>query len=693
MAEIPEWARKQKERKEKGLPAQALEEQVDPDTTGEITQFHPYQDIPDGNLLSDVADYIARNFGTEWALALEPGAKAQEGILQSRLGDDYRVEYSPKYDATIVQDPEGQVGFVNRPGMSQRDVTNFSALAGLFAPASRGFGLGSTPASGATLSAGYATGIEGLRQLQSRLFGSEANEENIIPGVDLSEMALAGATQYLPDWLIGRSQVQRRAPMGPPDIANRIARNEQAATSAGLQATRGQLASDVPSEVEDLRALSMFPETSPAIADRFAEQNVQAQDATTRLVETMESPLIQPSQMIEGETGLLGDQIPLIPQDPSERFKTATDQLRGGLVEVRKRASEDLYERAKGRPPVETTQLQSQLGSIIQETAPGSEANRTLTRIQKMVSGEPKQEMVEGIEVLAPAESRTIEQLHDAKEEIDALIQKAEADGNNSLVMRLTRAQQDLVEFVQDNSPLYKEARETFAELSQPIDQFDQSILGTVQRMDPQNAYRLGELIFNPRLPNSTRSLIQQRLQLVDPMAFRLLAGDVIRTRLSRISDVSPGAVQNVPYKINQAIFKNQQERDMWKAAFPELADDIDALSQGLQIISKGRDAGSPTATRTRLIKDRGYESSLPQTAAQAAADLIAWLTVVPKAAEVGLGGARDTLQRSARLKGLQRQMDTTPEGLQEMAPAAGREIPMWITNLIQAGRGTLVND
>ncbi len=694
MPEIPSWAKEQREEKKREAERlkqedMPLEQQIDPDA-GEITQFLGYQS-PDSALGVPGAlwDYIAGNIGTEAALAFEPSAKAQEGILRERLPEDYRVEYSPEYDATIVRDPEGQTGFVNRPGMSQRDFTNFGALASLFTPAGKLFSAGRSPAHGAALTSGGAALTEAGRQAWSRLMGSEANEENLIRGMNLPEIATAGATQFLPDWLMGRATVGKYMPGAPPDLANRIAGNQQALETAGLQALRGQTGADVVAEVEDLRTLSQLPETSPAISDAFQQQNIQAEDAVGRLIQSIEEGSTPPEMRLGGtETGRLspGDQFG---QDPAERFKSATEQLRGGLVEVRKRETNKLYEEATGSPaPVDTNELNAKLTTIINETAPGSSANRALERARSMIGGGGDVTMVEGVEVLAETDPRTLSQLHDAKTEIDTMIQKAVEDGNQAMVMRLERAQDDLIEHIQATSPLYKEARETFASLSGPIDEFDQSILGTVARMDPQNAYRLGELIFNPRVPNRTRALIQQRIGMVDPNAFRLLAGDVLRTRLSRISDVGPGEVENVPYKINQALFKNQQERDMWKQAFPEKAEEIDALSRGLQIVSRGRHAGSPTATRQQVIRERGYESSLPATAAEAAADLMRWLTVFPKAAEGVLGGARQNFQTRARMRGLERQQEYTPSDVAgEYVSEQGQPVG-WITAALQAAEG-----
>lgn len=682
MAEIPDWAKTERKKTEEGDRDRPLEEQVTEDAP-EITQFAPLESWAPG----DLWDYLSTNLRAEAGLAFEPSAKAQEGILREQLPEDYRVEYSPKYDATLVQDPEGATGFVNRPGMSLRDLSNFISLASAFTPAGRLYGMGRTPAQGATLSSLGATATEAIRQKYSDVFGSTANDQNVVPGMNIPEAATAFITQYLPDFMQGSATIGRVAPGAPPDIAMRLAGREQALNTAGLQAMRGQLASDVPAELEDLKALSQFPETSPGIADEFQQQNLQSQERVGRLIEDIERP--DADMTLPGATDPFAPP-PIAPVEPGDRFKSAIEALRGGLVEGRKRQTEGLYEQAmdSGRDYV-TAGLDSQIRRAQQNLAPGSEAHRRLEYVRKLVSGDTTWEEIDGMQLATNVESRNLRQLHDAKQEVDKLIQKAVEDGNQSLVAQLENTQSQLRTFIEARSPAYKQAREAFAALSQPIDQFDQSIFGTVARLDRQNAYRLGDLIFNPKLPNATRNQIRETLNYVDPNAFRMLAGSHMRNLLDQVTDISTQGVENVPYHINKALFKNRQMRDMWKDAFPERADEIDALSKALEMQGTGRSAGSPTATRKLVMRDKGYETSIPTTMAQAAADIMKWLTVLPKAAEGALSTAGQRMESRARREGLSQQLGADAGAIAQDWTREAGEVKPWITALIQAGEGS----
>jgi hypothetical protein len=358
-------------------------------------------------------------------------------------------------------------------------------------------------------------------------------------------------------------------------------------------------------------------------------------------------------------------------------------------VQQRKDAEGGLYNQAFGdTQPYETDTLTDTINTTLETLAPGSKTYRKLSNVRQLLGGQKgKLDEELGERVIPPSDPRTLSQMHDAKMDIDAQIEAAKRKGDAGLARQMTIMQGQLVDHIQDYSPDYAEAREIYRKMSLPINQFDQSLAGKILDLDETQTFKLGEYIFNPRIPNSVRSDFAQKLQDADPNAFHNLATETMRGKLAQIRDIGTSDTQNVPYQILNALFKNEREREMWKSALPDKAKDLDALVRGLQLQGRNRSIGSDTAFNQEA-RDRFGGTSV-NTGVDLAKEIMEWVTVVPKVAKYAMGGLNEATAKRRQGAGVLAQQDlSVPEYL--AAPQFSAQNYPRVMALIQAGRAEL---
>jgi hypothetical protein len=610
---------------------------------------------------------IPRELLLQGMLALEPSSAGQAGIV-SRLGPEgYAVDYDEGADLTTVTDPAtGQAGFVNAPGPSVQDLMSFGGLAAAFTPAGRAGRAASTPAQVATRTATAAGLTEASRQTATSLAGSEARDDGIIPGISMPDVAMAAGTQMVPDYLTSRSYMGRYGPASwqTPFYLQKFQQNMQDLGTSGLQALRGQV-SEVPQEARDLKVLGQLRHSGPDIQRAYREQNVQAEAAAERIL---------------GGGRLSGDR----PAGPVAR--TAAQQHRQNLVDTRQGATGSLYRAAFGdTTPYDTSDMVSNIDNAIEVLAPGTSMHTRLSGIRSQLGGrKPVMDELTGDMSDVPPDPRTLEQLQSVKEDVDDQIATAVRAGENKAAARLQDVKTSVVNFIQDRSEEYRGARELYADLSKPINEFDESLGGTIANLSDDEAYRLGEVVFNRRVSNESRRNLAENLNSVSDGAFEQLTRETMRGRLATIRDIGQAEVENVPQQILQKLFPNETERNMWKESLPDIADELDALYRGLKIQARNRSIGSDTAFNQEA-RDR-YSGLTANTMTDLVKQIMEYVTVVPAAARYTLGALGEETARRRQQGGVAGQLDLSPSQY-EQAPRFSQQTYPLVSALLQMGR------
>lgn len=635
-------------------------EEVKVEPTGEVNQYYPINFNPStwGN--------IPKELMIQTALALEPNRQDQAGIV-NRLGPEgYQTQYDPQTDSATVTDPStGMTGYINEPGFSPQDAFQTAVLAGAFTPAGRVGRAATTPAQLAARTGTAAALTEGGRQAVSNLAGANSRDENMIPGSNMFDVGMAGVTQMVPDFLTSTSFMGKYGPASwqNQNYFRRMQENLADLETSGLQALRGQV-SEVPEEARDLKVLGNLRHSGPEITEEFRSQNTGALSRT--------------DEILEGGA-LAGDK----PSGPAARRAALEERQR--LVDARKDATGPLYRGVfSDVTPYSTDQLVEGIDETLSTVAPGTRLHSKLNGVRKMLGG--KKDMVDeltGDVIPVPADPRTLEQMQSVKEELDDAIQSAVTGGKGKLASRLLQTKEDTVAYIQKNSDEYKEARETYAELSKPINEFDDSILGQMAKSTPEEAYRLGDIIFNPRVSTAARNDIRNKLDATGEGVFRNLALETMRGRLGEIRDIGLAEVPNVPYQIMSKIFKNEKEREMWKAALPDKAEELDALFRGLKIQARNRSIGSDTAFNQEAVGR--LSGSGVNSATDLAKQLMEWLTVAPAVTRYTLGGINEATARRRQGAGVAAQRDLDMSKYLDPGQLRKQNYPL-IDGLIQAG-------
>ena len=208
----------------------------------------------------------------------------------------------------------------------------------------------------------------------------------------------------------------------------------------------------------------------------------------------------------------------------------------------------------------------------------------------------------------------TLEKLHNAKIEIDEMIagQTKEKIGP-TVKAKLLEVQERLVQILKESSPAYKEASETFAELSPAVDALKNSIIGKASNISDEQLKNLSKRVFdasetNPEVIRNAKKVIFD----TDPTAWNDLLRSELGRRIGKINTNKLG-IPNTPSDLERAIFgtNDAQANVLFEAASPELKRNLKHLRVVLKRAKEGRPGGSDTAAKLEAKEDRSINRIL----------------------------------------------------------------------------------
>lgn len=508
------------------------------------------------------------------------------GNILSNTFENVGIQYDEGGNIIATNNKSGARVVLNKPGLSQIDVLQGLGIATAFTPAAR---LASIPAAVTARVAGGAT-ASGLTQaalegIQSQLGGElDADEIAIASALGGAAEAVVPAIQALRESRRAATQGAERAEMEAarraidPAQEARTMLQRETGVDVGLFRAQQTL---VPSELLKQRVLPQLDASSRKAAAALERQNKEVFDATSEMI-----------SKIGGDRAV---------ETGSARFRTASQLSLDARRQARSAATRQLYREAfEQGGDVDLAPVNEIIDSILSGAPKGSEFESVGLKLRNLVSP------------LEDGATPTLEQLQKAKitmqDMIDAVGEKAVSGSIKRDIVQVKKA---LTEKMREASPLYGAADDEFRRLSPAVTELDNSILGSVSRLQDVNIKNIAQKIFDPKAELTDPTAIRNArrvIEAVDPGAW----DDILRVELNRRvgalenlgNEATGELVGNLPAQLKSAVFGNPAQR---KALYAGMNEDqkrnFRYLEEVLRRASAGRAAGSPTAAFGQAIE------------------------------------------------------------------------------------------
>lgn len=481
----------------------------------------------------------------------------------------------------IVELPDGNRAILNQPGLSFQDSVQTAANILSFIPSARLASLGKTLTQKAVT--GVITAGATQTGLQSTARGLGAERDLDIGEITTAAALGGGAELVVPAVQAVRGVRQAKRIGIEKEQIEEAVKSIRPAREAieGIEAATGRRVglfpaqqTEIPSELLKQRLLPQLDAGSRKAAAALERQNKEVFEATSELLNT-----IAPAEAVE--TG-------------AKRFRTAAQNALQASKDRRSLATRDLYKNALNEgAEVNLKPVRSLIDDSLDGAPEGGEIVKAMSRVRDFI----KPKIINEVEV-----QPTLKQLQKAKFEVDNMLEKfGENSLGNTTKRDVLEVKKALVRKMEDASPLYKQANEKFAELSPSVTNLENSIIGSVSKVDDVNLQNISRRIFspgsNPAVVKNAKAIIDK----VDPGAW----DDMLRTEVQRrfggietLAEDLPGElIGNVPGQLRRAIFGNpEQRRTLLSAMTSDQRKNFIYLDEILRRASSGRQAGSPTA-------------------------------------------------------------------------------------------------
>jgi hypothetical protein len=482
-------------------------------------------------------------------------------ILSSQF-ENVRITEDEKGNLIANNNATGAQVVINKPGVSQLDILQGLGIATAFTPAARVAATGRTAAQKALLGGTGAGLTETGMQLAQEQVGGEVDPEDIA----LASALGVGAEVALP--LIQRFRQTRRAKQlgtAAEDVEEAVqaaATTRPATEATGVELFPAQQTQAAEALLEQ-RLIAQLPAGSKKAAQALRNQNKQTAAAVNDFLD----------QIAPAEAVITGP----------AKFRTAAQTAIERAKDIRAEKVSPIY---KGAFKQDASVNLGPVNDLIKSELAGLPASGQMARSIGKVSRLIK-------------ESSTLEQLHNAKVEIDQMLNTV-GDGSlgNTTKGKLVDIKNKLLTQMDDASDLYNKARKIFEAESPPVNQIQESIIGKIAKLDDVQLKRISSRIFDPAETNP--AVIKQAKKVindVDPDAWNQLLRSEIERKMGGLSaDVSAETIENIPGQIHRVLFGNEKGRKiLFNSVDGETAKNMKYLETVLKRASTGRAPGSPT--------------------------------------------------------------------------------------------------
>lgn len=536
-----------------------------------------------------------------------------------------------KFD-NIILVVNDQPFYINKPGVSGRDLKDMGGQAAMFIPAARVAGAAVKAGSVKLLagSAGAAGGQQAI--MEGSTYASGADQSFGSAALDTGVAAVLGpASAYFP------FKQTKFAQNLPPYVTQNAETGMDLSRSTGIGLTSSQLGPARHGEAK-IQQLREMPQTAYGMDDALNTQSQQIQEAADGILSTL----------------------PQARTTPGIQAKEAAESARSAAVQERKDATGALYETIRTQDgQIDTTPLRDALTAIQRndKLVEAGGSYQSLERVKTLLGTEMKR-----VQKTAPGQADDVAEvtvgkvrepghLLDAKMEIDDLIEMANARGMTNEVRQLQRAKNMLENTLDATTDgVYRQANDTFATLSQPINFIDEGLAGAILNMPADQFDYVAKMAFSGSSSPTARQNLKRVLDSQDPEAYPALLRAHMEDKLAVINDTALD--QNLPANLLNSLWKNKKTRDMYQAELaainPDAARAYMELGELLKYAKIGRGNNSNTAIKQELAER--YKSPL-MNIVKRAAGIFTGTSV--------LGAADDTIVRAMKEADLNKELST----------------------------------
>lgn len=292
------------------------------------------------------------------------------------------------------------------------------------------------------------------------------------------------------------------------------------------------------------------------------------------------------------------------------RFRSASQRALEAARDVRAQKANPLYKKAiEQAAPVNPKPINDALAGIVQRYPESGTVSRAARRVMNMMN--QTETTVVGssgsLKRVSAGQRPSLSKLHHVKLEIDEMLSKVgEHSLGNTAKRELVGVKKILLNQMEEASPAYRQARQTFEAASPPVNQLEESIIGKIADFDDTQLKNISRRIFDPA--ESDTSVVRQAKRViddVDPDAWNRLLRAEVQRRLGGMK-AGPGSSQeNVPAKLRNSLFGNQKSRAvLLEGMTPAQRQNAELLDTALSRAAAGRPGGSPTAGRQQFIRE-----------------------------------------------------------------------------------------
>ncbi|MHC4648102.1 MAG: hypothetical protein ACYTBJ_21795, partial [Planctomycetota bacterium] len=497
----------------------------------------------------------------------------------------------------------GEQEFVmNKPGFSATDARNAVAQIVSFIPAARLAGLGRSVLQkvglGGAASAATETGLQATAQATGAEGGFDPTRIALAGGLGAGAEVLGPTAGLLKrkagDVLDFFADVGTAVTQGKPLAQVRQARQAVSALPAEEAAvatqavTEAQAAAEatgvplfqaqqttIPAQVEKQAFLAQLPGSTQKASTALKAQN----EAAGAAVDDLLAQIAPPEAVVTG----------------AEKFRTASQRAIDAAKQVRSEKASPLFKEAFSEgAAVELQPVKDLIKQSIDDFPKGGEVSNVMKKINGLLAG-------------PTGKKPTLRQLHNAKLEIDQLINRfGENSLGNTTKKQVLEVKDQLLNQMDEASDLYRQARETFAAESPAVTKLQESLIGKIAGIDDTQLKNVSKRIFdaaetNPQVIKQAKKVIDD----VDPEAWNQLLRTELERRLGSVRTVEGLSAENVPAQLFNAMFGNtKQRRVLFNSVDGETAKNLKYLETVLSRAKLGRPGGSQTAAREEIKRE-----------------------------------------------------------------------------------------
>ena len=494
-------------------------------------------------------------------------------ILQSQFPGT-KITPDDKGDL-VATFPSGDNFAINKSGFSGQDLVKVLGSVAAFTPAA------AAAAIPATLAKKIAVGSLASAGTQAAI---ESGQVAVGGDFDKSEVAIAGglggAAELVMPAIQGIRQARQTGELGASareleQVAPSIAAADEAVEATGVPLFQAQKTL-VPSQLEKQSFIASLPAGTLKASKELKAQNKAAGQA----VDDFLGLIAPPESVITG----------------AEKFRSAAQRAIGRAKEIRSEKSSPLFKEAFDEGlSLDTSGIVSSLKTTLDDFPEQGEVARTLSKVSQMLT--PK----------VAGTPQSLRQLQNIKVEIDQMINKVgEGSLGNTTKANLVQVKNQLLDNMDQVSPVFKEARETFTRNSAPIGELEDSIVGKIASIKDVDLKSISSKMFNPAESNpAVVAKAKKIITDVDPDAWNQLVRVELERRLGSIKPTEGETLQNIPGQIYRAIFGNdKQSKVLYQALDAEQSKNLKYIQTALGRARIGRPGGSQTAAREEIKKE-----------------------------------------------------------------------------------------